>query len=73
MLPTVLIPGFIAGTLSQDLRTLSVVILALGLSWACLVPDVFFGAFALGAANALVGVLVGALPWVIDDRLRPTH
>ena len=73
VLPTVLILGFIAGTLSQRPRTLSVTILALGLFWACLVSDVFFGAFALGATNALVGVLAGALPWVIVDRLRPTH
>jgi hypothetical protein len=34
---------------------------------------VVFGAFALGATNALVGVFAGALPSILVDRLRPTH
>ena len=77
VLPSVLILGFAAGLLSQRLRTLSLAILGLGFVWACLIasdePAVALEAFALGAANAAVGVVASALPLLIVERLRPTR
>ena len=82
MIPLTLVFGFAAGMASGRIRTLALAILALGITWACLIAvsvandlaDVL-GAFALGAANALVGALAGAairLLAVGVSRLRPT-
>ena len=82
MSPAVLLVGFAVGLLSARVRTRALTVLALGLVWASLIaisaadniPDLP-PAFVVGAANAAVGIAVGAAIRLIAlgmSRLRPS-
>ncbi len=65
MIPTLLFLGLVVGLLTSSLRTLGLAVAALGLVWAAAIVaggshDAFLAAFALGTANAAVGVAAGA-------------
>lgn len=71
MSPAILLIGFVVGLLTLRVRTLVLVSVVLGLTWGVLIAaeDSFSGlpaAFAVGAANAAIGIGVGSAIYLVS-------